>query len=92
MSSRTLKGNRFSLIALFKFSAPALLSQNRILDFFLMTGMEILNLKKHGLIRLPDSGKPLFLREPILLIQIVQAMQTIKPINLFIMLPQRGIA
>jgi hypothetical protein len=24
MSSRTLKGNRFSLIALFKFSAPAL--------------------------------------------------------------------
>ena len=27
MSSRTLKGNRFSLIALFKFSAPALLAQ-----------------------------------------------------------------
>ena len=28
MSSRTLKGNRFSLIALFKFSAPALIAVN----------------------------------------------------------------
>ena len=29
MSSRTLKGNRFSLIALFKFSAPALVNNAR---------------------------------------------------------------
>jgi TPR repeat protein len=33
MSSRTLKGNRFSLIALFKFSAPALYGHGVAQDY-----------------------------------------------------------
>jgi len=44
MSSRTLKGNRFSLIALFKFSAPALYEYKYIDRYLHLSPMGLLGL------------------------------------------------